>query len=192
MKFKLALILLVFFWVEVARAEEVPTIPQVDRIRIAEAFRLGDALGNRIWKNWDRAPFAVLLVTPDFEFLVRHPKPSSQFALLGYDTLLKSQIYFRKRVLGPNLLATFPAVEGSPVSTIVIGQAENTSAKTSTRWVITMVHEHFHQLQNSQPTYFDDTYGGQNRRTRSNRIPAHSRIHRVAGLQPLQRSGPPD
>jgi hypothetical protein len=116
-------------------------------------------LGNRIWKNWDRAPFAVLLVTPDFEFLVRHPKPSTQFTLLGYDSLLKSQVYFRKRVLSPNLLATFPAVEGSSVSTIVIGQAENTSAKTSTRWVITMLHEHFHQLQNSQPTYFKDVSG---------------------------------
>ncbi len=156
MKVKFAVILLLFLWAGIARAEDKPRIAQADRIRMAEAFRLGDALGNQIWKDWNRAPFAVLLITPDFEFLLRHPKPSSQFTLLGYDSLLKSEVYFRKRVLSPNLLATFPAVEGSPVSTIVIGQAENTDAKTSTRWVITMLHEHFHQLQNSQPTYYSD------------------------------------
>jgi hypothetical protein len=54
------------------------------------------------------------------------------------------------------LLATFPAIPGSTVSTIVIGQAENTAKRTSTPWVITVLHEHFHQLQNSQPTYYAD------------------------------------
>ncbi|HEY0726226.1 MAG TPA: hypothetical protein VGD41_20060, partial [Pyrinomonadaceae bacterium] len=49
----------------------------------------------------------------------------------------------------------FPAVGG--VSTIVIGQAENTDSKTSTPWVITLMHEHFHQLQDSQPNFFQDT-----------------------------------
>lgn len=40
------------------------------------------------------------------------------------------------------------------VPTIVIGQAENTRARTSTRWVITLLHERFHQLQYSQPSYY--------------------------------------
>jgi hypothetical protein len=43
------------------------------------------------------------------------------------------------------------------VSTIVIGQAENTDSKTSTPWVITLMHEHFHQLQDAQPNFFKDT-----------------------------------
>src|SRR5207247_8409809 len=42
------------------------------------------------------------------------------------------------------------------ISTIVVGQAENTSAKTSTPWVVTLLHEHFHQLQYSQPNYYPD------------------------------------
>ena len=54
------------------------------------------------------------------------------------------------------LQATFPAIQPSPVPTIVIGEAENTGSKTSTPWVITLLHEHFHQLQNSQPTYYTD------------------------------------
>jgi hypothetical protein len=37
------------------------------------------------------------------------------------------------------------------VATIVIGQAEATESKTSSRWVITLLHEHFHQYQDSRP-----------------------------------------
>ena len=93
---------------------------------------------------------------PEFEFLIRHPKPSSDFTSLGYDAVLKSEVYYRRRTFPPYYLATFPAVSGSSISTIVVGQAENTSAKTSTPWVVTLLHEHFHQLQNSQPNYFAD------------------------------------
>lgn len=135
-------------------ARQKPSVSQVDRIRIAEAFRIGRTLGNRVWKNWDKTPFAVLLVTPENEFLIRHPKPSEDFALVGYDSLLQTEVYFRRKTFSPNLLATFPAVGG--VSTIVIGQAENTAKKNSSDWVITMLHEHFHQLQNSQPGYYKD------------------------------------
>jgi hypothetical protein len=135
-----------------ALAQEKPRIRDDDRTRMAEAFRMGDKLGDRVWKGWSKAPFAVLLVTPEYEFLVRHPQPSKDFTSMGYDELLKAEVYFRKRVFQPNLLATFPAV-GS-ISTIVIGQPENTDAKTSTRWVVTLFHEHFHQLQDSQPGFY--------------------------------------
>ncbi len=135
-------------------AQKPPTLPEADRIRIREAFRLADALGNRVWPDWDRAPFAVLLVTPEHEFLIRHPKPSDDFTLVGEDALLKCKVWVRARKNPTNLLATFPAVGG--VSTVVIGQPENTEAKTLTRWVITLLHEHFHQLQDSQPRFYAD------------------------------------
>jgi hypothetical protein len=101
----------------------------------------------------------VLLVTPDYEFLVRHPRPSPDFVKLGYDQILKSDVYCRKRVFPTSLLATAPFVSGSMVSTIVVGQAENTSVKTSTPWVITLLHEHLHQLQDSQPKFYEDVNG---------------------------------
>jgi hypothetical protein len=145
-------ILLVHLLVTLTAAEAPPTMPAADRIRIAEAFRLADALGNRVWPDWDKAPFAVLLVTPMHEFLIRHPKPTNDFTSLGDDAVLKEKVWYRGRKFPTNFLATFPAVGGVP--TIVIGQAENTEAKTSSRWVITLLHEHFHQLQNSQPRYF--------------------------------------
>jgi hypothetical protein len=135
-----------------AEAQPPPTLPETDRVRIREAFRLADALGNRVWPDWDTAPFAILLVTPRREFLIRHTKPSDDFTPVGEDAALKHKVWFRKRTYGPDLLATFPAVGGVP--TVVIGQAENTSAKTSTRWVITLLHEHFHQFQYSRPRYY--------------------------------------
>jgi hypothetical protein len=133
-----------------------PSLAMVDRVRLREVFRLGDNIGDRVWPGWSKAPFAVLLVTPDYEFLMRHPKPSADFTSLGYDPLLKTDVYYRKRTYPTHYLATFPAISGSMISTIVVGQAENTSAKTSSRWVITVLHEHFHQLQDSQPNFYKE------------------------------------
>ena len=151
-----ALIVILLFGTTPAPAleEAKPQLRRDDRIRLAEAFRMGEKLGDRVWEGWSKAPFAVLLVTPEHEFLIRHPRPSKDFISVGYDSLLRSEIFFRKRVFQPALLATFPAVGG--VSTIVIGQPENTEAKTSTRWVITLFHEHFHQMQDSQPDFYKD------------------------------------
>ena len=126
------------------------TLAPDDRVRIAEAYRLADAIGDSIWPGWTSAPFAVLLVTQDREFLVRHPRPSADFARIGYDSLLRGDVLVRRRTLSPNLLATFPVVSG--VSTIVIGQPGATG-KSSTEWVLTLLHEHFHQLQMSRPDY---------------------------------------
>jgi hypothetical protein len=128
-------------------AQDKRAIFQTDRIRLAEAFRLGDQIGDQVWPEWRNAPFAVLLVTPDYEFLIRHPQPSADFTRIGYDALLKSDVFYRKRNFPASFLATFPAVSGTIISTIVVGQAENTWVKTSTPWVVTLLHEHFHQLQ---------------------------------------------
>jgi hypothetical protein len=149
-----ALSLLVFLISQSAFAQQQPQLSTTDRIRLAEAFRLGDAMGDQIWMGWSKAPFAVLLVAPEHEFLMRHPNPSTDFISIGNDSTLKSKVWVRKRVFQKDFLATFPAVGG--VSTIVVGQAENTSAKSSTLWVVTLLHEHFHQLQDSRPGMNED------------------------------------
>jgi hypothetical protein len=146
---KFLLILSVLLLFEDAPAQNTPALAETDRIRLAEVFRLAAVVDDRIWKDWRKAPFAVLLVTPEHEFLVGHPTPSEDFALTSFDPLLKSNVYVRKKVFPTNFLATFRAVGG--VSTIVVGQAENTQAKTSTPWVVALLHEHFHQLQDSWP-----------------------------------------
>ena len=154
MKRQLAISILLLHLVNVGTAQEKPALPYADRVRLAEALRLNSFVSDRVWKGWSKIPFAVLLITQDYEFLIRHPQPSSDFSLIGYDPLLKSKVYFRKRIFSKRLQATFPAIQPSPISTIVIGEAESTESGTSTPWVITLMHEHFHQLQTSQATYY--------------------------------------
>ena len=57
-----------------AFSQEKPELREVDRVRLAEAFKLSEALGDELWAGWSKAPLAVLLVTPQKEFLIRHPR----------------------------------------------------------------------------------------------------------------------
>lgn len=136
----------------VATRAQTPALSEPDRIRIAEAFRLGKALGSDLGPGSTEIPFAILLVTPDREFLVAHPRPSPDFSTVGYDSLLGAMIHSRPRQFDVGLMAAFPAVGG--ISTIVVGQPEQTK-KSSTFWVLTVLHERFHQIQTSQSGYYD-------------------------------------
>ena len=126
-------------------------VPVDDRVRLAEAFALADAVQDSVWPGWHEAPFAVLLVTSEWEFLMRHSRPSDDFTLLGYDSLLHGDVYVRPSVFPPHFLASFPAVGGVP--TIVVGTPDQTG-RPSTRWVLTVLHEHFHQFQMSRLGYY--------------------------------------
>ncbi len=46
------LILLLFF--QSISAQVNPSLPEVDRVRLAEAFRLGDRIGDRVWPGWSK------------------------------------------------------------------------------------------------------------------------------------------
>ncbi len=130
-----------------------PALPQEDRVRVAEAFRLAGRIGGDIWVGWNKAPFGVLLITKDYEYLTNHPHATNNFDTVGFDPLLDHLVLIRQRLFPTNLLATFPAINGIP--TVVVGQAANTSVSSSTAWVVTVLHEHFHQYQQSQPDYSD-------------------------------------
>jgi hypothetical protein len=132
-----------------ARGQVEPSaqLPSTDATRIAEFYRLAPLIENKVWPDWSNLPAPLLLVTNDAEFLTHHPAPPKDFTKLTEDT------YARPRQFPKTLLATFPAF--GPPSVIVIGEAENTDAKTSTPWEITLMHEHFHQLQDAQPGIFD-------------------------------------
>jgi hypothetical protein len=129
-----------------------PAMPQADRIALAEAYRLADAIGDSIWPGWSRVPFATVLVAGEHEYFVRHPNPPSGTTPLGRDALLGSDVFVRARTFQPGFLATFP-VEG--ISTVVVGTPEATGSKSPTDWIVTLLHEHFHQLQEAQPGYYD-------------------------------------
>lgn len=132
-------------------AQGKPQLRQPDRVRLAEAMRLADRLCDQLWPGWGRTTLQILLVTDSAEFLLGSPHPTPGFASLGHDSLLRREVWTRPRQFSPTLLATFPAVGGVP--TIVIGSAERTG-KSSAGWVLTLLHEHFHQWQYSQPEYY--------------------------------------
>lgn len=132
-------------------AGATPALPQPDRIRLAEAFRLADWIGERLWTGWSTTPFAVLLITPEHEFLLRHPAPGADWRAIGHDPLLETTVFTRPRVFPAKLQATFP-LDG--LSTVVVGQAGQTQSGHSTAWVLMLLHEHFHQWQNGAPGYF--------------------------------------
>lgn len=138
-------------WFGTVGAQDV--LPHDDSIRIAEACEIVERFGDNIWVGWSRAPFAILLVTGETEYLVYHDAPTDDFTSAGYDSLVGSEVYTRDRVFEPDLQATFPAVGGIP--TIVMGSPKTTEASHSSRWVLTLLHEHFHQWQLSQPDYYE-------------------------------------
>src|SRR5579864_3353240 len=125
-----------------AAGSAAQTLPSRDAVRIAEFYRLAGKIEDQIWPEWSKAAAPLLLVTPDAEFLTHHPSPPKDFSPIGED------LYARPRKFDLHFLATFPAF--GPPAVIVAGEAENTTARTSTRWLITLMHEHFHQLQSSQ------------------------------------------
>ncbi len=120
-----------------------PQLPEKDATRIREFYRLSPQIADQVWPGWLATLAPLLLVTGDGEFLTHHPDPPQDFERIG------DNLYARPRKFSVNLLATFPAFGPQPV--IVIGEPENTEAKSSTPWLITLMHEHFHQFQDTQP-----------------------------------------
>lgn len=120
------------------------------RALLEEGFRLFDHVEDR-WPDWASAPEAVLMVSGDWEFLFGHPAPDGTFRVTTESPVAGRPVLVRERAHPPGLLATFPAVGG--VSTIVIGTPEATGLNP-TRWILTLLHEHFHQLQMSRPGYY--------------------------------------
>jgi hypothetical protein len=126
-----------------AQSPSSPHLPESDAVRIREFYRLEEQIAGKVWPGWGETPAPLLLVTKDTEFLTHEPNPPKDFQKIDKD------LYARPRQFPTGLLATFPAFNSQSV--IVISEAENTSAKTSTPWLITLMHEHFHQLQDGQP-----------------------------------------
>jgi hypothetical protein len=117
-----------------------------DSVRIREFYRLASQISAKVWPGFEKVPAPLLLVTQEAEFLTHHPNPPKDF------TRIDNDLYVRPRQFPTGLLATFPAF--GPPSVIVIGDPANTSAKTSTPWLITLMHEHFHQWQDEQPDLY--------------------------------------
>ena len=132
-------------------AQPADTLAALDRDRIATAMRIARDVGDSVWTGWSSAPFAILLVAPEREFLIGHPAPGAGFQRVGREQSLGGELLVRNRVFPTGMLATFPITGSLPV--VVIGRAEQTG-KPPMAWVLTLLHEHFHQLQFSRAGYY--------------------------------------
>ena len=129
---------------------DTASVRDVDRIRLLEARRIASRYADSVWPGWSGAPFNVLLIEGEREFLLWHPQPPAGFTRVGRDERLDTDVFVRKRVLPPRMDATFVLTAAIP--TIVIGTAE-AGGRSASGWVITLLHEHFHQWQMSRPDY---------------------------------------
>jgi hypothetical protein len=129
----------------VAQQTASPKLPPGDAIRIREFYRLSSSVQDSVWPGWSKVPAPLMLVTSDSEFLTHDPAPPKELTKIGDD------LYARPHQFPVDLQATFPLF--GPPAVIVIGEPANTLSKTSTPWLFTVMHEHFHQLQWAQPGY---------------------------------------
>jgi len=118
---------------------------------IRQARQIIHEHGDAVWRGIKDAPFGILLVDGDTETLYCHPGSPEDFEPGGIDPVTGCEYAERPARFPPNLLASFPAVAATP--TIVIGTPEAT-ARSPDEWVLTIIHEHFHQMQFAQPFYY--------------------------------------
>lgn len=132
---------------------QAPPVPDAAlRGLVAEARAMALEAGDALWDGYADAPFGILLIEPERETLFCHDGPAAGFEPAGDDPLTGCAMKTRERVFPTNLRASFPAMDGVP--TVVIGTPEGTEL-AAWDWALMIGHEHFHQLQNAQPGYFD-------------------------------------
>ncbi len=146
MKYPIALIVLAVPLL--AQDIATPKLSPADAIRIDEFYRLASSIQDEIWAGWGKVPAPMMLVTPETEFLTHSATPPpAEFKKVG------DELYARPRQFPADLQATMPTF--GPPAVMVVGEPANTESKTSTPWLFTVMHEHFHQLQWAQPGYYE-------------------------------------
>lgn len=137
-----------------ALASPPPRMGERQRVRLAEAFAVIADVQEKAWPGWSGAASSLVLVDRKLEYLLRTDQQPPGFVDSESDPRLGGRVLARPRTFSPSFLATFAAF--GPTPTIVVGTAEGTG-KRSTAWVLAVVHEHFHQLQYSEPGYWRET-----------------------------------
>jgi hypothetical protein len=130
------------------------TFPPSEAAALQCAHEVAAAVGEEVWPGWSGAPFSTLLIAGEDELLITTASTAAGFEAAGDAPVKGFRLLRRKRVFNPHFLATFPVVSSEP--TIVVGTAA-TTGKSDAAWLITLLHEHFHQLQYSQPGYYEKT-----------------------------------
>ena len=134
-----------------AAAQPQATAPDVGE-SIAQVRGFAKSDGDRLWPGYGSASFEFLLVAGDKEELLCRTPPPEGFRADGVDSASGCARYVRARSgLPDTLLAAMPVF--GPPSTIVMGTPRSTG-RSDAEWTRTILHEHFHQWQDSLPDIF--------------------------------------
>jgi hypothetical protein len=151
---RLLLASLALFDVAAARAQPQPTtqplgLPDVaSRKAIHMAQVIGRNAGEKVWKGMAAAPFDVLLIEQERETLFCSPT-RKDFARRRWDPITRCWTQTRARTQDPDSFGETDVFgNGRPI--ILVG-VPPTKPDDLQFWTALMVHEHFHQLQDSKP-----------------------------------------
>lgn len=117
---------------------------------IGSAKRLAAELEETSRPDFPQAAFRVLLIDGDTERLYCAESTLDGFQTADWSSAIDCSAQTRPASFNPAFLATFPLADG--VSTIVVGTPTSTGRDTAD-WVPILVHEHFHQQQQSWSEY---------------------------------------
>jgi hypothetical protein len=120
---------------------------------VAQVRTFAESTADKLWPGYGSASFEFLLIAGDKEELLCRTAVPDGFEADGTDAASGCAKYVRARSgLPDNLLAAMPVF--GPPSTIVMGTPQSTG-RSDADWTRTILHEHFHQWQDSFPKIFE-------------------------------------
>lgn len=122
---------------------------ELDRAMIADAQAIVRNDGDVVWAGLSQAPLPTLLIGPEHEtlFCGLH---TPGFSAIGFDPITRCRMQGRARELPVDLSA---ATDLGNVSVIQMGLPDALEA-TQADWIVTFLHEAFHQYQSTLPGYY--------------------------------------
>ena len=133
--------------VALAASPQLPT--ELGRRMIADAQAIVRNEGDPLWAGLSQAPLPTLLIGPERETLFCG-LPTSGFSAIGFDPMTRCTMQVRARQLPVDLAA---ATDLGNVSVIHMGLPDALEA-TQADWIVTFLHEAFHQYQSTLPGYY--------------------------------------
>lgn len=138
--------LALFLAVALGASTQAPA--EAGRRMIADAQAIVRNEGDRLWAGLSQAPLPTLLIAPEGETLFCG-LPAIGFSSIGFDPVTKCMMQVRARQLPIDLAA---ATDLGNLSVIHMGLPDALEA-TQADWIVTFLHEAFHQYQNVLPGY---------------------------------------
>jgi len=129
-----------------SQVERPPVLDETAMIMIKETYNLINQGGDKVWKDWSKNKFPVLLIDQDYLFLINLPQPPSDFTEYKETDPDLGKIYYKKGSLSPDLRASF-LLNNQPVAAIGVQKGDFSMIK----WVGNLTQEMFHAYIFSQP-----------------------------------------